>query len=272
MVLCALLASAARAGEPDAAGCKDHPLVTRLSGYRIYSCKAAEFEAAQFYADARNNQATVEGRLAEVQYSLEEGRTPPSPLQIARNYEAALSKIGGKVVSSFEDGGGQIATVRLARDGKEYWVEVMSYNPEQYKVRVLEKGGMAQEVVADAAALRAGLAAAGHVEVPGILFDTGKSTLKPESDRALGELARLLAADPGLRAYVVGHTDNAGALPSNLTLSGARADAVVKALVSRFKVDPRRLAPFGAGPYAPVASNATDDGKARNRRVELVTQ
>jgi outer membrane protein OmpA-like peptidoglycan-associated protein len=110
------------------------------------------------------------------------------------------------------------------------------------------------------------------VEVPGILFDTGKATLRPESDAALAECAKLLAQSPALKVYVVGHTDNQGGLASNLALSAARADAVVKALVGRFKVAAARLAPYGAGPYAPVAANTTDDGRARNRRVELVAQ
>jgi OmpA-OmpF porin, OOP family len=278
MILRTLLALAlalpilAAAGEPDAEGCKDHALVTRLPGYHIYLCRGSEFDAVKFHSDANGNETTVEGRYSEIIYYIDQGRSPPSPLQVARNYENALTKIGGKIVTSYEDGGGRISTLRLARDGKEYWIETVTFNPEQYTVRVLEKVGMVQEVVADAAALKAGLAAAGHVEVPGILFDTGKSALRPESDRALGELAKLLAGSPGLKAYVVGHTDNAGTLASNLALSAARADAVVKALTARFQVDARRLAPFGAGPYAPVASNATEEGKARNRRVELVAQ
>jgi OmpA-OmpF porin, OOP family len=272
LALALALPTLAAAAEPDAEGCKDHPLVTRLPGYHIYLCRGSEFDAVKVHSDANGNETTVEGRYSEIIYYIDQGRTPPSPLQVARNYENALAKIGGKVVTSYEDGGGRISTVRLAKDGKEHWIETVTFNPEQYTVRVVEKGGMVQEVVADAAALKAGLAATGHVEVPGILFDTGKSTLRPESDKALGELAKLLAGSPKLKVYVVGHTDNAGTLASNMTLSAARADAVVKALVARFQVDARRLAPFGAGPYAPVASNATDEGMARNRRVELVAQ
>jgi outer membrane protein OmpA-like peptidoglycan-associated protein len=130
---------------------------------------------------------------------------------------------------------------------------------------------MKQDVVADAAALRSGLQENGHVEVPGILFDFGKSDVKPESEPALKELTAMLQANTALKVWVVGHTDNVGSAESNLTLSGARAAAAIKALALR-GIGANRLAPHGAGPYAPVASNATDEGRARNRRVELVAQ
>ena len=271
-VLLLLVGTSARAGEPDAEGCKDNALVTRMPGYHIYSCRTAEFESGEFYTDAKGNKTNIEGRYSEIMYAIDQGHAVPSALQIARNYENALTRVGGKVVASFEDGGGRIVTVRLAKDGRERWIEAMAYNPEQYRIRIVEKAAMEQDVVANAAALSQGLQANGHVEVPGILFDTGKSTLKPESDRALTELAKLLAGQAGLKVYVVGHTDNAGELAANLTLSASRAASVIKALVSRFQVDGRRLAPFGAGPYAPVATNTSDEGRAKNRRVELVAQ
>ena len=105
-----------------------------------------------------------------------------------------------------------------------------------------------------------------------LFFDTGKADLKPESDAALAEVAKLLKADPALKVYVVGHTDNVASLELNTKLSQARADAVVQALVARHGVAAARLVGRGAGPLAPVASNDTEDGRARNRRVELVKQ
>jgi outer membrane protein OmpA-like peptidoglycan-associated protein len=87
----------------------------------------------------------------------------------------------------------------------------------------------------------------------------------------LKEVAALIGATPGLKVWVVGHTDNVGSADGNMKLSEARAAAVVKALAQK-GIDAKQLAPHGAGPYAPVASNATDDGRARNRRVELVAQ
>ncbi|MCC6395550.1 MAG: OmpA family protein, partial [Bacteroidetes bacterium] len=106
----------------------------------------------------------------------------------------------------------------------------------------------------------------------GILFDTGKSTLKPESEKAIGEVAKLLKKDTGLKVYVVGHTDNEGALDANMTLSQGRAEAVVQSLVRTHGIAANRMKSFGNGPYAPVATNDSEDGRARNRRVELVKQ
>jgi OmpA-OmpF porin, OOP family len=118
----------------------------------------------------------------------------------------------------------------------------------------------------------AGLAQNGHVEVPGIFFDFAKSDIKPESEPALRAMAKLLQGSAALRVWVVGHTDSVGPADSNVALSEARAAAVVRYLTQKLGIEPRRLSPHGAGPYAPVASNATEDGRARNRHVELVAQ
>jgi OmpA-OmpF porin, OOP family len=131
---------------------------------------------------------------------------------------------------------------------------------------------MKQDVVASADALGSGLAATGHVEVPGIFFDFNKSEIKPESQPALEQVARLLRGTPSLRVWVVGHTDWVGSTEINTALSNARAAAVVRALTQQFGLDPKRLAPQGVGPFAPVAANTTDAGRAKNRRVELVAQ
>jgi len=87
----------------------------------------------------------------------------------------------------------------------------------------------------------------------------------------LQEVVKLLQGSPALRVWVVGHTDNVGTVDSNVMLSSARAAAVVKALVGA-GIDARRLTPHGDGPFAPVATNVTDEGRAKNRRVELVAQ
>ena len=129
---------------------------------------------------------------------------------------------------------------------------------------------MRQDVVADAASLARTLGETGRVVVHGIFFDTGRSEVKPESEPTLVQIGKLLKSDPKLKLYVVGHTDSAGAFDANVKLSQARAAAVVAALVGRHGVAAARLTPFGAGPAAPAASNRSDAGRAKNRRVELV--
>jgi OOP family OmpA-OmpF porin len=134
----------------------------------------------------------------------------------------------------------------------------------------VEKQAMTQEVVASAELFQSGLRASGHVEIPGIYFDTGKSVLKSESDASVAEIAKLLKADPALQVYVVGHTDNVASLDLNTKLSQDRAEAVLQALVAKHGIAANRLISRGVGPLAPVASNDSEEGRAKNRRVELV--
>jgi outer membrane protein OmpA-like peptidoglycan-associated protein len=126
--------------------------------------------------------------------------------------------------------------------------------------------------VVSAAALANDIAQTGHAVVYGIYFDAGKADLKPQSDPTLAEIGKLLTANAQLKLLVVGHTNNVGGLAANLVLSKQRADAVVAALVTRYHVAAARLRASGIGPLAPVATNRTEEGRAKNRRVELVEQ
>ena len=156
--------------------------------------------------------------------------------------------------------------------GKEVYAFMQMIAEGSYGIQIIEREAMKQDIAINAAELQKGLAATGHIAVYDILFDTGKSDIKPESESALQEIAKMLTQSPGLKLHVVGHTDNTGDLAMNMKLSQARAAAVVAALTGRLGVAAGRLNPFGAGPYAPVASNRTEEGKAKNRRVELVEQ
>ena len=113
------------------------------------------------------------------------------------------------------------------------------------------------------------LSAAGRIDIYGILFDVDKSELKPESRATLEEVAKLLKSDPSLRIEVGGHTDNTGGADHNMKLSVGRAAAVVNALVAAYGIDKTRLQPKGYGDTKPVAPNDSDQGRAKNRRVEL---
>jgi OmpA-OmpF porin, OOP family len=110
----------------------------------------------------------------------------------------------------------------------------------------------------------------GRVALYGIFFDFNKADLKPESDPQLAQMAAYIKAHPTERVFITGHTDNQGTLDLNLGLSQRRADAVMKGLEQRYGVDPKQVAARGLASLAPLASNATDDGRAKNRRVELV--
>jgi outer membrane protein OmpA-like peptidoglycan-associated protein len=168
----------------------------------------------------------------------------------------------------------------VTRDGMLVHVAVYATAPVEGKnggvyleiVEAKEMEGGKVSANLDAAGMAKGIAAEGKVAVYGVYFDTGKADVKPESKAALAEMAKLLQQDAQLKVYVVGHTDNQGAIAQNVELSQKRADAVIKALAADYKVDAKRLSAKGVASYAPVASNDADAGRQLNRRVELVKQ
>ncbi len=150
-------------------------------------------------------------------------------------------------------------------------LETIPANRVGVRLDIVEPKARVQRMVTvTSAEMSAEIARNGRVSLYGILFDTAKADLKPESSAALVEIAKLMAADPKLRILVVGHTDTVGAFEGNRDLSQRRAKAVVAALVGQHKVDAARLQSFGASFAAPVASNADEAGRSKNRRVELV--
>jgi OmpA-OmpF porin, OOP family len=269
VVLCAIFASSIgfAQGETDVKGSQDHPLFTRMPGYYISDYEVKDFDVyTSPYLSGKDE--NWEGKLTRIGYSIKTGATQASMVQVGRNYENAAKKAGGKILV----GEGRVVEAKFEKHGGITYVHVEAFNEgSSYSVTVVETKAMKQDVVADAAALSASIASTGKAAVYGIYFDTGKSVVKPESNPSLEEITKLMKQQPALMLYVVGHTDYVGALESNLKLSADRADAVVKALVGR-GIAAARLKAAGVGPYCPVASNRTDEGKAMNRRVELVEQ
>jgi outer membrane protein OmpA-like peptidoglycan-associated protein len=277
LALAAAIAAAQKAPLKDLPGFKDPPLFTRMPGYFLDysgSLKEAQFDAQDFWVQkgAKAEKQRIEGHKWIYFYRFDTSTgAPPSPLQIKRNYQNAAQKIGGKVLYDPPSETYNRTTILVTKNGQETWVEFNSGGGLGYYLIIVERQAMQQDVVANAEALKNGLAESGHAEIQGIFFDFNKSEVKPESQPALQEVVKLLQGSPALKVWVVGHTDNVGTADFNVTLSNARAAAVVKALVAA-GIDARRLTPHGDGPYAPVATNATDEGRAKNRRVELVVQ
>mgnify|MGYP000623615193 FL=1 len=256
--------------QQDKPGCKDHPMFTRMPNFYISNCEEKDYGMADFY-DEKGRNIKVEGKLYRIDYWIKGGYKAPSDLQIIRNYQNAIKSIGGVVVKellNFNE-----TYLKLSKGGKTYWVIIDTSNQGQhYELTIVEKAEMAQEVVADAKSLLNDIKTKGSASVYGIYFDFNKADIKPESEPAIKEIAKLLQENKGLKLYVVGHTDNVGTLDYNLKLSKARADAVVKELVTKYKISPERLKAYGVGSLAPVATNRTEEGRAKNRRVELVEQ
>jgi len=163
-----------------------------------------------------------------------------------------------------------IANYKEAKDVK--YDKPVRFNPDNVVVVadvVVSKQVANRMVELKAADIAAALASKGTVSIYGIYFDTDKSEIKPGSKGTLDEVASVLKIDRALKLEISGHTDNTGDKAHNLKLSEARAQAVVKALVGGYGVEPSRLSAKGYGDTKPVAPNTSDDNKAKNRRVEL---
>jgi len=286
---------------------KDHPLISRYPGSCIYTYAQVAFEEFTLPLGKNVNgkftkSQHLEGKITSIEYNMPEGR---SVLEVFRNYEGGLKQGGFEILYScaepdcstgdigntqpLYDGGGdryepgwggghlRYLSAKLARSEGDVYAALSVVNPygdavtaDLYVVEVkpMETG----LVKVDAAALANDLNRTGHASVYGIYFDTGKADIKPESDAALKEITKLLQQDPKLKLHVVGHTDNVGTLASNMDLSRRRADAVARALMTKYQIAALRLTAEGVGPLAPVASNKSEEGRAKNRRVELVEQ
>jgi outer membrane protein OmpA-like peptidoglycan-associated protein len=285
----ALLASLVIAGALVQNG-SGHPLIRAYAGSEILGTEVREFDEQPLITGRpeRSGPVTVErfqGKITKLDY-----QDPPNRSSLERfvNYEQALRQAGFVIVFKCgkDECGDQVGVpglgyfpperylaARLNRPQGQVWVTVAVMAHPATRIYVVEAKPMETNMVAvDVAALSRDITATGHVAVYGILFDTGKADLKPESSATLQLIADLLKGAPSLKLHVVGHTDNVGLLAANMDLSARRANAVVTALTSRYGIVLARLRSSGVGPLAPVASNRTDEGKAMNRRVELVEQ
>lgn len=251
--------------EVDVAGAKDHALMSRLPGYYIGEYETYDFNSyTSPYFEGEN---VWEGQMTKIGYTLKEGSGKRySAIQVARNYENAVKKLGGRFLFQEE----QRFAARIDKAGAVTYVEVTTYDEgQQYQLLLVEQKGMQDEVVTDAATMGKSISEDGKIAVYGMYFDTGKAVLKPESEPTLAQIVALLQQNPTLKLFVVGHTDSVGQAAANMTLSANRAAAVVAALTGK-GIGAGRLSSAGVGPYSPVASNRSEEGKARNRRVELV--
>ena len=261
---CALLivAPALLAQEPDAEGCKDSPMISRMQGSKIASCDVKEFDQVTFPMppDAEGNakEKVVEGEVRTWDYGTREG---VSEIQVLRNIEAALKRAGFTI--DYENSPEQLT----AHKGNVWYG--LENRGSYYDQTIVVQKAMEQEVTASD--LMDTLNKSGHVAVYGIHFDSGKANIQPDSESVLQQIAALMKDNPALKLRIEGHTDNVGAAAANQALSQKRAQAVVAWLTSNGVAAPR-LTSAGFGASKPVADNATEEGRAQNRRVELVKQ
>lgn len=245
----------------------------------------------------------LQGRATEIRYEIPAGR---SSLEVTANYEFALKSKGFETVFSCVDkacftgsmndlyllgqqldptnglstaysGHARYLLAKLDRPEGHVYASVFSGEDNAQTVvfvRVLEAASMETDriVVVKADEMNSSLAASGHIDLYGIEFDFDQATIKPESKPTLDEIAKLLTAKPDLRLEIVGHTDGKGTEAYNLDLSNRRAANVVAALVGTYGIEQTRLSSRGAGMSQPIASNDAEEGRAKNRRVELIAK
>ena len=278
---------------------KDHPMVNRYPGTKISDYDFKEFEEAQLLLSkpyesngkwVADKVLPLEGQVTYIHYSKPD---TVSALQVFRNYQTSLTKSGftelfacnrpctDANIGAFKDllkarglylnyatdnqylaaQKGNVYVSMFVNDGGVWQFVIEQGQMDTGKIKVNGNSPIANA-----------LSQSGRVDVYGLTFDTGKSSLKSTSKTTLAELSQILNDNPQLNLDVIGHTDNVGSAESNLKLSQERSEAVIAALSSEYGINPTRLNPIGKGQSQPIGSNDTEKGKATNRRVEFVVQ
>ena len=240
----------------DLEGSKDHPMFNRLLGFYITDYSAEDFGTHQFYYLDKDE--VIEGKKTLITYVSD---NEVGALKIIRNFSNAIKKIGGQ---AFEEGENRVVLM-LKKGNAETWAEVYAYS-DGYSLTVIEKGEVEQEITANA--ILKELNETGKA-ILYINFDTGKSTIKKESLPIIDQIIEMMKQAADVKLSVEGHTDSDGSNESNQKLSEDRAKSVVDAIVTG-GIDASRLSSAGFGEEKPIADNSTEEGKAKNRRVELI--
>ena len=265
-VVVTLLCALPLVAQEDAEGCKDPKLLSRMKSCHIYDCAKKDFDALSIRIGSDSDKRqSVEGEIDQVIYDCPEN---VSYLSIVRNAEKALKAAGFTTV--YSGGGDDDRPVYAGRKGG-VWVAIETGESGRpgYTLWVARTEEMEQQMIASAEEMAADIEKTGSCSIYGVHFDTGKATIKPESSECLEQVVKLLTNNPSWKMQIEGHTDNVGGKEVNLNLSQQRADAVRAWLVGK-GIAGSRLTARGLGDAKGVADNATDEGRAKNRRVALV--
>ncbi len=294
--------------QEDVAGSKDHPMISPYEGSFIYLYDHSGYNRIEipWKMENRDIQDTaVEGEYTHIFYAAPKGL---SAFQVHKNYLMALEDAGFEII--YECLGGKNKCGRLFRDfdaiddkweifmgdDHSYFVAQLEdpagnviiaartllhthYNELAQRpvteLQIIEKKNMETgkvNVSLSAKAMAKDIENTGKVRIYGIHFDVNKASIKSESASTLAEIAALLKNQGDLNLLVVGHTDATGDFEHNLELSHERAEAVTEYLSTKHNISRDRLDSHGVGYLAPVTTNDSKEGRARNRRVELVRQ
>jgi OOP family OmpA-OmpF porin len=258
------LSAGAQAPKPvDRPGCAESKVVSRMPGCVILRCDHKDYAGAAMPRTKMERNHQVEGEFELTVYRCPSTK---SPLELGRNTEAALRNAGFNILYTDVYGAG--ARFYMTAQKGQQWVHLNAVS-DAYELTAVKQKQMEQLMTADADGWAEQVNQTGRVSVYGINFDTGKATIRADSEPALNEVAKMLEANPSWAMLVAGHTDNVGAKPMNLTLSRQRAESVIAWLAGR-GIDKTRLVPAGFGDTRPLADNSDDEGRQKNRRVDFV--
>jgi len=266
----------------DKAPCEPNPVFSPFPGETTENCERNKFSQLQLWGwktegDPKSGAAPfkVEGEFWSYRASFAKDAKGqlPATLEVQRNFEQAVVAAKGVLLNV---GNGRV--VYRIKKGDDVFVgeagcgggRGLGGDCTGTVHRIIRLAPMEQAVVVTADQIAKSIADEGKAVFYGLYFDTDKAVLKPESTPTLEQIAKWLEANPKNDVFIIGHTDMQGAVPHNLSLSKARASAVVDALVKQYRVKPERLTGEGVGSYAPLTNNTTDAGRAKNRRVEMV--
>jgi len=291
-------------GTQDIEGAKDYSLVSRFKGSVIQWYDNINYD--KYYLlelnDHKLSTKVIEGKLTRIQYTADKEH---SIFEIVKSYEKALTDAGFSVFLNLNENNGpsdlneklyiaefkglnKLTSSAIKPDhngtwdyfeakgtsqGKDIYIVVYVTNRNQPLITfdAIEVAQMDAGLVT-AQKIDKGIAASGHVVLDGVFFDTGKATIKHESKSALQNISDYLLKHSEQKFIIVGHTDNVGNFESNMKLSNDRAKAVTDILVNSYGINKSQLMTYGIANLSPVSSNSTDEGREKNRRVEIVEQ
>ena len=253
---------------------KEHPLIRPFPGSVLDQQVYQNFAEFSFWVKdpqtGKDVKKPVRGKFWNLTYRLldSEGKWDASHsiLEYRENYKQAALENGATIL--YESTGWLTFTLPSDGGGKT-WCQVHIWNKSQQDLSIIEEAGFKKSLTFGPAEMKAALDAEGRVQLHDILFDLDKASLQPKSTKQLQYVVTLLKENPDLKLEVQGHTDDQGSEAYNLELSQNRAEAVVTYL-GLFGIDIIRLTPKGFGESKPVMPNTTEEGRAKNRRVELV--
>jgi len=286
----------------DIEGGKDYPLVSRFSGSIMEYYQLKNFDR-YFILSLNDNKISnyeVDGKITRIQYSVGKEH---SVFEIDKSYENSLKKAGFKILTTLDDkncgvnlqeqlyndefnglnklprealnpGDDEFAYLAAKKETDNNDIYIVVYTAFErgdllITFDAIEVQGMDNNLVT-VKNIAEDISSSGHIAIYDILFDTGRSNIKPESETALKNIAEYLNAHPEKKFIIVGHTDNTGDFDANIKLSLDRATTVITELTTKFGINAEQLKAYGDGSTSPIATNSSNEGKAKNRRVEIV--